>query len=95
MNETLINVKLSLPFTFRYEVTNAKRWKAGHPDYNDKSVIVPRAKLSAIEAMRLFTANLPGWQATAFPSHMILYQENREYRSGQKIFGLIADRRVS
>jgi len=25
----------------------------------------------------------PGWQATAFPSHLILYEENRSYTYGE------------
>ena len=40
---------------------------------------------TATELLRLIAQALPEWQATAFPSHMILYKEDRAYVHGKII----------
>ncbi len=76
-------VKDELPFTFRYQ--EAK--KGGHPDYNTSIVTVPQAGMGAEELICLIAQSLPqGWQATRFPSHMILYKESRPYTHGTLIW---------
>ncbi len=42
--------------------------------------------MSARELLRTVAQALPGWQATAFPSHMILYKEHRTYIHGEVIW---------
>ena len=39
--------------------------------------------MTAEELLRTIAEALPGWQATAFPSHMILYKESRRYTYGE------------
>lgn len=43
-------------------------------------------EIASFERLRLVAQNMPGWQATRFPSHMILYPENREYEHGLRIW---------
>jgi hypothetical protein len=42
--------------------------------------------MTATEILRLIAQALPGWQATKFPSHMILYKEQRTYAHGKTIW---------
>lgn len=78
----LESLKLNLPFLLRYETLNPKKWKDGHPDYNLATVNVPGDRMPARMLLSAIVRQLPGWQATIFPSHMILYKENRLYRHG-------------
>src|SRR5205823_1127266 len=79
--ELLILLKDELPFLLRYE-TKAKHYHAGHVDYDDVTVEVPHDGMPAVELLRLITQHLPGWQATRFPSHFILYKEKHHYKFG-------------
>ena len=45
--------------------------------------------MPAEELLKLITQNLPGWQATRFPGHMILYKERRAYDHGKVIWPLV------
>lgn len=81
-NDLLRELKRNLPYLLRYETTDAKRWQAGHPDYNTAIISVPRTTMPAHELLRTISQQLPGWQATVFPSHMILYKESRLYAHG-------------
>lgn len=81
----LLRIKEELPFLFRYEAVN-KNYRQGHPDYNSLTIIVPAAGMPAIELLGLITQQLPGWQSTRFPSHLILYKEDREYTHGAIIW---------
>jgi len=88
--ELLVSLKTNLPFLLRYETDtlSAKKnahYSKGHQDYREKIVDVPRDAMTAEELLKLITANLPGWQATAFPSHFILYRESKEYTHGRVI----------
>ncbi|SAK40092.1 hypothetical protein AWB75_00155 [Caballeronia catudaia] len=76
-----------LPYLIRYETEHLGRDKfahfsKGHPDHRTASVTVPSVDMPAVELLKLITRVLPGWQSTAFPSHMILYKENRAYKHG-------------
>ncbi len=41
--------------------------------------------MMAIDLLSLIASQLNGWQATAFPSHLILYKENVTYAHGTRI----------
>jgi hypothetical protein len=43
---------------------------------------VPAGGIPAAELLRLVVEELPGWQATSFPSHVILYPADRLYAHG-------------
>ena len=44
--------------------------------------------MPAKELLKLVTKKLPGWQATAFPGHLILYKEHEVYKHGKQIWPL-------
>lgn len=81
-NILLQTVKTHLPFVFRYQ-TEGNSWKRGHIDYNNLTVDVPHDEMPADEMLKLIVGLLPGWQATVFLSHMILYKESKVYESGK------------
>lgn len=83
--DLLVTMKERLPFLLRYQLPKGGYWKRGHPDFAHHIVTVPQAGMSARDLLGLVVANLPGWQATAFPSHLILYRENRDYGYGTVI----------
>ncbi len=83
--ELLLSLKSNLPYLLRFQTTDKNRFRDGHPDYNDVVVPVPRESMTAAELVGLVASLLPGWQATAFPSHMILYKETRPYTHGKKL----------
>jgi hypothetical protein len=82
IRDLLMLMKAKLPFDLRFEVADKKKYREGHPDYNNLTVTVPATGLPVNELLRLITQQLPGWQSTRFPSHMILYQEARNYAHG-------------
>lgn len=90
--DLLVTLKDSkrLPFLLRYETeylggTRYADYRRGHPDHRTSTVIVPLTGMPALELLQLITRALPGWQSTAFPSHMILYKESSVYRHGMLI----------
>lgn len=85
IKELLESLKSGLPYLLRYQTSNSKSWKAGHPDYNSKKITVPANNMFACDLLRLIVKELPGWQATEFPSHMILYKETENYKHGKKL----------
>jgi len=78
-------MKGSLPYLLRYQTAKQKS-KEPHGDYKTLTVKVPRDDMGANDLLRTIAQALPGWQATAFPSHMILYKEDRAYTHGQVIW---------
>jgi hypothetical protein len=69
--------KAQLPFLLRFESSASAR-KA----YRDLSMVVPAAPLTARNLAQHLVAALPaGWQMTALPGYLILYQERRRYGS--------------
>jgi hypothetical protein len=59
-----------------------------HPDHLVAKVKVLSDGMPARELLKLIAKRLPGWQATTFPGHMILYKEHRAYNHGNKIWPL-------
>lgn len=88
--DLLVATKDNLPYDLRYQTEagasdgdrNA-HYRKGHVDHRGKTVLVPEPNMPAIELLRLITRALPGWQSTAFPSHMILYKESDEGPTGR------------
>ncbi len=79
----LRTMKHRLPYCLRYQDLVG----GGHNDYNNTEVHVPEAGMTAEALLRLIAQSLPpGWQATRFPSHMILYKENTHYIHGVRIW---------
>jgi hypothetical protein len=76
-----------LPFLLRYETEHLggdkfAHYTKGHPDHRTATVNVPRSDMTIVELLELITKALPGWQATSFVSHLILYKDNPNYRHG-------------
>jgi hypothetical protein len=75
----LRSMKRDLPFLLRFQKTS--------PDYANVSIEVPSTGMPASELLRMAATSLPqGWQATRFPSHMILYKRIREFQFGTVIY---------
>lgn len=76
-----------LPYLLRYKTEEREsardaHFKRGHPDHRGKTVTVPQTGMTVEDLLILITRSLPGWQATAFPSHLILYPEAEDYTHG-------------
>lgn len=85
-NALLQQVKKALPYLFRYETSNRKRWRQGSSKYNGAEIVVEKANMTADALIASIARQLgPTWQATRFPSHYIMYQESRTYAHGVKI----------
>lgn len=89
VHAAIMRAKIALPYTFRYEVTgkgsHAFRTKP-HPDYVDTQVTLHPPPTTTRAFLRAIVAALPpGWQATQFVSHVILYKEARNYVHGKPI----------
>ena len=84
-NLLLQQVKALLPFSFRYETDNPKgAWRAGSHKYNGRTINVPAPDMSASDLIAAIAQQLgPMWQATRFPSHVILYEEQKDYIFGE------------
>lgn len=80
--DLLLIMKENLPFLLRFEVDNSKQYRQGHAEYANRTVHIPAPGMPADEILGAIARSLPNWQATRFPSHMILYRENREYAHG-------------
>ena len=76
-------IKDLLPFDFRYETEQPRSWARGSPKYNGVIIEVPRSAMPANELISSIARQLgSSWQATMFPSHIILYEENQTYTFG-------------
>jgi len=83
--DLLRRLKRNLPYCLRYEGL----MNGGHNDHNNTVVHVPQDGMTAEDLLRLIAQTLPaGWQATRFPSHMILYREHTNYIHGITIWPL-------
>jgi hypothetical protein len=77
--DLLLALKKSLPFLLRYQKP--------HADYASTVIDVPQSNMSAVALLTLIAQCLPtGWQATVFPSHMILYKRVRGYQYGSVVW---------
>jgi hypothetical protein len=83
----LRSLKRGLPYLLRFETAEPKSSKP-HPDCISANVDVPSDGMPANELLRQVAMSLPGWQATIFPGHMILYKEQQAYRHGKVIWPL-------
>jgi len=84
--ELLLSLKANLPFLLRYETAGKKgHYTKGHADQRTAMVNIPKAGMRIDEILGRIANAMPGWQATRFPSHMILYKEDREYKYGEKL----------
>jgi predicted GIY-YIG superfamily endonuclease len=83
--QLLKSLKSGLPYLLRYQ-TARKQSQEAHPDYRGARVTVPEDNMSASDVLRAIARALPGWQATRFPGHMILYKERHKYRHGHLIW---------
>ncbi len=88
--EALAQLKGALPYTLRYETLRNARGKAqrGHPhlDLTLSEITISSSTLSVRELLISIVSVLPpGWQATHFVSHVILYKEARTYAHGEII----------
>jgi len=81
----LKSLKRGLPYLLRFQ-TGRRQSQTPHEDYRDLIISVPRDRMTAEELLRAIAQTLPGWQATAFSSHLILYKESREYTYGRVIW---------
>jgi hypothetical protein len=81
----LKSLKGKLPYLLRFQ-TVAQGSQKPHADYLNVTINVPQDGMTATELLRLIAQALPAWQATAFPSHMILYKEDRPYAHGKIIW---------
>jgi hypothetical protein len=78
-------IKAGLPYLLRYQTAKQKS-KEPHADYKDLTVMILQNDMNASDLLKAIAQALPGWQATAFPSHMILYKEHRTYTHGHSIW---------
>ena len=91
VHEVLMELKLGLPYTLRYELEPGAKGSMAfrtrpHPDLPQASVTVPSTPITARQAMQMVVKALPaGWQATYFASHLILYKETGTYVHGTPI----------
>jgi predicted GIY-YIG superfamily endonuclease len=83
--DVLRAIKGKLPYLLRFQ-TARQQSKEPHPDYRDLIINVAENEMTARDLLRIVAQALPGWQATAFPSHMILYKESVNYTHGQVIW---------
>ena len=81
--DLLLSLKKNLPYLLRYQTSAGRTWVKGHKDFDDCDVDVPTAGMHARKVLQLITSVLPGWQSTAFPSHIIFYKEARAYKHGE------------
>lgn len=91
VHEALMELKLGLPYTLRYELlpgaTGGQAYRTKpHPDFPTAQVTIPSSPITVRQALKLVLTALPnGWQATYFASHVILYKESRSYAYGTSI----------
>jgi hypothetical protein len=82
--EVVTRLKVALPYTLRYQVRPKSR--VIHDDFTDAQVTLPATQQTVRTLVEAVIQALPkGWQATALPSRVILYKENKEYLYGQTI----------
>jgi hypothetical protein len=80
-------LKSVLPYTLRYETlrgTNGRALRGNpHADLTATEVTIEEPQQTVRGLMQQIVAALgPAWQATAFPSHVILYKEQKAYTHG-------------
>lgn len=83
VREVLKNLRDVVPYTFRYEGEGRNNQQS---DFIATHVDIPAGPLTVRQLLQLIIRVLPpGWQATSFVSHLILYKESRIYPHGYLI----------
>lgn len=84
--EAMRNLKAGLPFNLRFERLGKGR-NSFHPDFENSTLLITQEKPTTKEILELVIQALPtGWHATALPSHIIVYKnDKRNFPSGQII----------
>jgi hypothetical protein len=85
--DLLKSLKQGLPYLLRFAGVKPKS-TIPHPDLLVAKINIPREGIRARDLLTLVASELPGWQATVFPGHMILYKEHRQYEHGETIWPL-------
>jgi hypothetical protein len=80
IHDVLQALKNGLPYLLRFQ-TGEGRPHSGHDEYRDRDVRLPTSGMSALEVMKTIVNGLPGdsWQATIFPSRIILYKKKEDF----------------
>jgi len=86
VSEVMRRLKAGLPFLLRYERPGKGR-SSFHPDFESSHIIVSKKAMTTRETLEAVMLSLPkGWHATAVPSHIIVYKNDRRaFPSGQLI----------
>lgn len=84
--EVMSRLKAELPFLLRYQRPNRSR-NSFHEDYEETKITVTHRGATTREMLELCMGALPqGWHATALPSHIISYKDDRRrFPSGVEI----------
>ena len=78
-------LKVILPYTFRFQTSKPKS-RTMHPEFLATNVALAPCRYTTRSIIQSIVEALPaGWQATLFPSHVILYRESRTYPFGTVI----------
>lgn len=83
--KVLTTMKKRLPYLLRYQTSPGRGWRKGHIEFDGRTVTIPEQGMPAREILRRVGGVLPGWQATAFPSHLVLYRESHVYEHGEAL----------
>ncbi|WP_084508689.1 Eco29kI family restriction endonuclease [Nocardia pseudovaccinii] len=77
VEDLLHDIKARLPYNLRFETKNKIK-----QELIDAHIAIPAGELSVRRVIGLVLNALPeGWQATALPGYVILYNESTNYRS--------------
>lgn len=84
ISDVMRNLKAELPFLLRYE-RPGKGSNSFHPDFKENTVVFSKKRMSTRKVLEaVMDALPPGWHATAVPSHIIAYKnDRRRFPSGQ------------
>ena len=82
----LTSLKNILPYTLRFENAGG-RSRQPHPDLVATAETLPQdTPMTARGVISAVVSQLPpGWQAVRFPSHVIVYKDNKNYIYGTLI----------
>ncbi len=80
IHDVLQALKNGLPYLLRFQ-TGEGLAHSGHDEYRDRDVRLPTSGMSALEVMKIIVNGLPddSWQATIFPSRIILYKKKEDF----------------
>jgi len=79
-------LRKSVPYTVRFQSDPNRKNRAHHDLDNTEILFDCSQPASTRSIIRNVISALPtGWQATALPSHVIIYKEDRDYEHGEVI----------